>query len=134
MEKKEFVKGMGYLGIATGKDYTSEECEVFYDFLKEFSYQVFIKAIKNRIKKSSYPPKINELIEECSACNEDKKFKVIEFMKTKGYFKAISEYDKAMLFVKKGVVPKWLQDDMNKYYKLMQQPQISMGGNFELQQ
>ena len=34
MEKIELVKGMTYLGIAVGKEYTSEECEVFYDFLK----------------------------------------------------------------------------------------------------
>ncbi len=134
MQKQELVKGMGYLGIALGKEYTEEECEVFYDFLKGFSYQVFIKAIKNRIKKSPYPPKINELIEECNSCNEDTKFKVIEFMKAKGYFKTTNEYDKAMLFTKRGIVPKWLQDDMNKYYKLMQQPQIGVGGNLELQQ
>ena len=124
MKKIEFVKGMSYLGVATGKEYTQEECDVFYDFLKNYNYNVFIQAIKNRIKKSSFPPKINELIEECNLCDNNFKFVVIEFMKESGYFKAISEYDKAMMFVKRGIVPEWLKEDINKYFKMMNLKQI----------
>ena len=71
MKKAELIKGMAYLGIATGKEYTIDECDVFYDFLKDYNYQIFIKAIKNRIKKSPFPPKINELIEECNLCKTE---------------------------------------------------------------
>lgn len=124
MEKVELVKGMSYLGIAVGKEYSQEECEVFYDFLKDYNYSVFIQAIKNRIKKSSFPPKINELLEECDLCNNDFKFRIIEFMKECGYFRATNEYDKAMMFVKRGIVPEWLKQDINKYFKMMNQKQI----------
>lgn len=124
MEKIEFVKGMSYLGIAVGKEYTQEECDVFYDFLKDYNYKVFIQAIKNRIKKASFPPKINELIEECNLCDNNFKFIVIEFMKESGYFKVVSEYDKAMMFVKRGIVPEWLKEDINKYFKMMNLKQI----------
>lgn len=127
MEKIELVKGMGYLGVAIGKEYTPQECEVFYDFLKQYDYKIFVKAIKNRIKKSSYAPKINELIEECDLCQKEEHFKIIDFMKYKGYFKATSEYDKTMLFVKKGVVPNWLQKDINKYYKMMNSKTLEIG-------
>jgi hypothetical protein len=126
MEKVEFVKGMSYLGVAIGKEYTQEECDVFYDFLKDYNYKVFVQSIKNRIKRSSFPPKINELIEECNLCNNNFKFEVIEFMKESGYFKATSEYDKAMMFVKRGIVPQWLKQDINEYYKRMNQKQIEM--------
>lgn len=126
MEKIEFVKGMSYLGVATGKEYTQEECDVFYDFLKDYNYKVFVQAIKNRIKESSFPPKINELIDECNLCDKDFKFEIIEFMKENGYFKIASEYDKAMIFVKRGIVPKWLKQDINEYYKRMNQKQIGM--------
>ena len=126
MEKVEFVKGMSYLGVAIGKEYTQEECDVFYDFLKDYNYKIFVQAIKNRIKRSSFPPKINELIEECNLCNSDFKFEIIEFMKESGYFKATSEYDKAMMFVKRGIVPQWLKQDINEYYKRMNQKQIEM--------
>lgn len=124
MEKVEFVKGMSYLGVAIGKEYTQEECDVFYDFLKNYSYKVFVQAIKNRIRKSSFQPKINELIEECNLCDNDFKFEVIEHMKESGYFKTINEYDKAMMFLKKGIVPEWLKEDINKYFKMMSLKQI----------
>ena len=115
MEKKELVKGMTYLGIAVGKQYTSEECEIFYDFLKKYDYQVFINAVKNRIKKSSFPPKINELINECDLQNSELKLKTIETMNKNGYFKIALEYEKAINFVKRGIIPEWLQRDMTKY-------------------
>ena len=124
MEKIEFVKGMSYLGIATGKEYTQEECNVFYDFLKDYNYKVFIEAIKSRIKKSSFPPKINELIDECNLCDREFKFKIIDFMKESNYFRTTNEYDKAMMFVKRGIVPEWLKEDINKYFKMMNLKQI----------
>lgn len=127
MEKIELVKGMGYLGVAIGKEYTPQECEVFYDFLKQYDYKIFVKAIKNRIKKSSYAPKINELIEECDLCQKEEYFKIIDFMKNKGYFKATSEYDKTMMFVKRGIVPEWLKEDINKYFKKISLKQIGKG-------
>lgn len=116
MEKIELVKGLTYLGIATGKEYTEQECEIFYDFLKNYDYQTFIKAIKNRILKSSFAPKINELIEECNLCKQEIEAKTIEYMNSKGYFKTIEEYEKALFFLKSGVIPKWLKDDMYNYY------------------
>ena len=47
-------------------------------------------------------------------------------MKESGYFKATSEYDKAMIFVKRGIVPEWLKQDINEYYKRMNQKQIGI--------
>ena len=124
MEKKELVKGMTYLGIAVGKEYTDEECEVFYDFLKDFSYQTFIKAIKKRVKNSSFPPKINELIDECNLCKAETRFEIVDFMKQQGYFKSPVEYEKTLMFLKKGIVPAWLQNDINKYYMQMKKNEI----------
>ena len=124
MKKDEFVKGMGYLGVAIGKEYTQEECEVFYDFLKDYNYNVFVKAIKKRILKSSFPPKINELVAECEECKDEEKYEVVEFMKVQGYFKDVREYDKTLMFLKRGVVPEWLKQDINKYCIMMTQKQI----------
>ena len=128
MGKTEFVKAMSFLGVAFGKEYTTEECDVYYSFLKEFDYQVFVSAIKNRIKKSPYLPKINELIEECDLCQEEIKFKVIEFMNEHGYFKATVEYEKSIRFLKSGIVPSWLQKDIDKYSLMMNQKRIETSG------
>ena len=35
MKQEEFVKGLTYLGLAYGKEYTQIETKQIYDFLKE---------------------------------------------------------------------------------------------------
>lgn len=121
MTQEELVKGLTYLGMAYGKEYSKVECEQHYDFLREYNYETFVKAIKNIIKKSKFLPKITELLEECDICKEQARFEVLEFMRSKGYFKDTSEYDKASLFMERGLVPEWLQRDINEYYKMMKQ-------------
>lgn len=125
MTEQELVKGLTYLGAAYGKEYNKIECEQHYDFLREYTYETFVNAVKNIIKKSKFLPKISELVEECENCKEQVKFEVIEFMKSKGYFKTPREYDKTIDWYSKGITPSWLREDMKKYYKMMQQEKLS---------
>lgn len=135
MSKEELLKGLTYLGTAYGKEYSQIECEQHYDFLKEYSYKTFVNAIKDIIKTSKFLPKITELLEECENFKERTKYEVIEFMKKQGYFKDTREYEKAILFMERRIVPEWLQKDINKYYKLMNQQTLDheeilmIGGN-----
>lgn len=119
MERNQFVKAMTYLGMAYGKSFTQEEVELYYDFLKEYQYESLVAAIKKFVKKSKYVPKINELIEECEKTKITKQFDVVEYMKDMGYFKSPIEYDKTIHFMQRGIVPEWLQRDINKYYQMM---------------
>ena len=121
MTEVECTKVLTYLGTAFGKEFDQSEAEQYYDFLNEYSYDTFKRAVKNIIKRSKFLPKISEIIEECDNCKETAKIDVIEFMHQNGYFKAVSEYAKAVQFVQRGIVPKWLQEDINKYYKMMKQ-------------
>ena len=121
MTEQELIKGLTYLGTAFGKEYSKMECEQHYDFLKDYSYETFVTAIKNIIRASKFLPKITELLEECDRCKEKVKYEVLEFMNDKGYFKAPIEYEKASLFMERGNVPEWLQKDINEYYKMMRQ-------------
>ena len=121
MKNFELVQGMQMLGMAYGKEFTQQECELYYEFLREYNVETFKKAIKNIIRTSKFLPKINELIDECERCKEQVKYDVLEFMNDKGYFKAPIEYEKASLFMERGNVPEWLQADINKYYKMMKQ-------------
>lgn len=125
MKQEELVKGLKVLGIAYSKDFTQEECSTYYEFLQEYTYETFKTAVKNIIKKSKFLPKISELVEECENCKSQLKIEVIEFMKSKGYFKAPSEYDKTIDWYAKGITPEWLKEDMKKYYKMMQQDKLS---------
>jgi len=124
MTEQDLVKGLTYLGSAYGKEYNKMECEQHYDFLKEYSYETFVAAVKNIIKKSKFLPKISELVEECEECKDQVRFEVIEFMKAKGYFKDIREYEKTIMWYSKGIIPSWLKEDLNKYYKMMQQDKL----------
>lgn len=124
MSEQELVKGLTYLGVAYGKEYSKFECEQHYDFLKEYNYETFVTAIKNIIKTSKFLPKITELIESCENCKSKTKFDVIEYMNKQGYFKDSIEYDKTINFMEKGIVPDWLQKDINSYYKTMLQNRL----------
>lgn len=119
MTEQELVKGLTYLGLAFNKEYTKQECEQHYDFLKEYNYQTFVTAIKELIRTSKFLPKITELLEACENAKSLIKFDVLEYMNQIGYFKATIEYEKASQFMERGITPKWLQNDINKYYKQM---------------
>lgn len=124
MKQEELVKGLKVLGIAYGKDFNQEECATYYEFLQEYTYETFKTAVKNIIKKSKFLPKISELVEECENCKELIRFEVIEFMKAKGYFKSPIEYEKTIMWYSRGIIPSWLKEDLNKYYKMMQQDKL----------
>lgn len=124
MTEQDLVKGLTYLGSAYGKEYNKIECEQHYDFLREYSYETFVVAVKNIIKKSKFLPKISELVEECDNCKKQVKVEVIEFMRAKGYFKNETEYEKTIYWSSRENIPSWLREDMNKYYKMMQQEKL----------
>lgn len=128
MKQEELVKGLKVLGIAYSKDFSQEECETYYEFLQEYSYETFKKAIKNIIKTSKFLPKISELVEECENNKEKARFEILEYMNAMGYFKesgyAVSEYEKAVMWLEKGIIPQWLKDDMTRYYKMMKQERL----------
>ena len=125
MTQQDLVKGLKVLGIAYSKTFTQDECVTYYEFLQEYTYDTFRTAVKNIIKKSKFLPKISELVEECESCKGKIKYEVIEFMKIKGYFKAPGEYEKTIMWYSKGIIPNWLNEDMKKYYKMMQQEKLN---------
>lgn len=145
MKQEEFVKAIAYLGMAYNKEYSQAETMQMYDFLKEYNYQTFTKAIKNIIKTSKFVPKIADLIEECENCKSSAGYEVVEYMNKCGYFKrgysgiddngnkfeftiddehAERNYNKAIMWLEQGTVPSWLQEDINRYYRKMDKVQL----------
>lgn len=120
MTPEQFKDSMAYLGVAYGKEFTQQELTIYFDFLREYSDATLVAAIKNIIRKSKFLPKINELVDECDNCKEQVKHDVLEFMRSKGYFKSINEYEKATRWLETGVIPGWFKVDLNEYYKMMQ--------------
>lgn len=128
MTKEEFTNDMAYLGLAFNKEYTQIEISLHYDFLKNYSDEIFMKAIKDIIKKSKFLPKVNELIEACENCKENTKFEILELMQHDNYFKSALEMDKATRWLEIGVIPDWFKEDMKVYYKKLKQSQIDYKG------
>lgn len=142
MRIEELVKGLNFLGLAYGKEYNQMEAQQIYEFVKEYEYEVFIRATKDIIRTSKFLPKIADLIEACEKQKEEKRVEVIDYMKECGYFylsyrpehkldeaQATRNYLKVKTFIERGIIPDWLQEDINYYYKLMKQEKLSMSEN-----
>ncbi len=146
MKMEEFIKAVSYLGMAYGKEYSQAETMQMYQFLKDYNYQTMIDAVNNIIRKSKFLPKIAELIEECESCKTKSRFEVIEYMMKSGYFKlgiirsngeqimlddehAMRNYEKAIKFLERGIVPDWFQKDINYYYSMMKQEKLTGSSN-----
>lgn len=115
MNKEQFAKGITYLGIAYNKKFNQEEVETFYDFLKNYDYETFKVAIKEMIKVKKFMPSISEMIEFCDKNKQHKKYEILEKMKLDGYFKDVTEYEKAIKWLESGNIPGWFKNDMKQY-------------------
>lgn len=140
MKMEEFVKAISYLGMAYGKEYSQAETMQMYDFLKDYNYQTMIEAVKSIIRTSKFVPKIADLIEACENNKSSQRVEVVKYMRDSGYFKlcdygeitdehATRNYNKVLMWLERGVVPDWLQEDINYYYNKMHQERLSGSSN-----
>lgn len=75
-------------------------------------------------------PTIAEILEKCNGQAKTYTFDILKIMQEDGYFKrgalgelddnqAIKNYEKATMWLSKGIIPNWLLKDMQKYgYKV----------------
>ena len=140
MRIEELIKGLNFLGLAYGKEYNQMEAQQIYEFLKEYEYETFIKAVKEIIRTSKFLPKISELIEACEKYKLTANKDVIDYMRSVGYFsysaygevteeKASRNYGKALRFIELGVIPDWLQEDIDYYVNQMHQLRLEAENN-----
>ncbi len=132
MKVEELVKGLNFLGLAYGKEYSQLEVQQVYEFVKEYNYDTFIKATKEIIRTSKFLPRIADLIENCEKFKNSGNKEVIDYMRNVGYFKysaygeitdehASRNYDKAIRFIETGIIPDWFQEDLDYYINQMHQ-------------
>ena len=138
MRIEEAIKGLSFLGLAYGKEYSQLEVQQVYEFIKEYNYETFIKAVKELIRTSKFLPKIADLIETCEKQKEAIKIEVVEYMKNDGYFtqngflddtQASKNYNKTISWLERGTTPEWLKNDINLYYQKMHNIQIEAKQN-----
>ena len=73
-------------------------------------------------------PSISEIIEVCENEKINERNLIIDEMIKDKYFKNEREIEKVYLWISEGIIPKWLQEDMKKYYsKLLENKKILIG-------
>lgn len=111
------------------KDLKTEELagmiSMYQEFLSGYNELTINGAVKSIISKNKYMPSINELIDECENCKTSHGNLILNKMNNDGYFNrgfsrlddihANRNYEKALMWVEKGIIPPWLLDDMKKY-------------------
>ena len=80
MRMEELVKGLNFLGLAYGKEYNQMEAQQVYEFVKEYNYDTFIKAVKELIRTSKFLPRIADLIEACEKYKGSERKEVIDYI------------------------------------------------------
>lgn len=105
------------------KNMTKEELiqliSTYQEMLGEYNEQVLNEVAKKIIKTKKYMPTIAEIIEICEDEKKNVRNVIIEKMIANGYFKSEKEIEKVYLWIEQNIIPKWLQEDMKKYYTIM---------------
>lgn len=99
--------------------------KMYQDNLGMFNYQTISNAIDEIIKTSKYMPSMAEIIEKCETFKVGRGNFILETMFKDGYFKkgvveltdehANRNYEKALSFIERGIIPDWLLKDMKEY-------------------
>lgn len=106
------------------KDMTDEEIFSWYERFQNVHADVFYKTVNNI--KNKFMPNAIELEELCEETKIKNSFEIIDRMWASGYFKngifgelskeqQSRNYEKSIMWLNKGIVPKWLLKDMMKY-------------------
>lgn len=91
--------------------------EVYTMMLAEYEFNLMIEAAKNHIKKNKFPPTIANLLEEYDKVLRYYKTKIVRKMQNAGIFKTITEFEKALRFVERDIIPDWFRDMMIEFIK-----------------
>ena len=139
MEQSKLISGMILkLKVAYPyffKDLEDEEFVVLTKMYQEqiigYTPEIVLKAIDEIIRTSKFMPSIAEILDKCDSAAKTYSYDILEKMKNDGYFKrgaygelddthATRNYEKATMWLSKGIIPQWLLEDMMSYgYKKM---------------
>ena len=98
------------------KEYLIEMITMYQVMLKDYNEETLNNAIKKIIKTKKFMPSISEIIDICEDEKIEQRNFIIEEMIKDNYFKNEREIEKVYLWISEGIIPKWLQEDMKKYY------------------
>lgn len=143
MTQLDFISGMKKLSSYYFKELTNDQLLIWYDMFKDVSIADFNQAIKELSRENQYMPNANILLEKCSQINIRNISQVVQFMYEDGYFhkgverlsdeQANRNFDKTMMWIEKGIVPSFLEEDINSYLGKYKQNKLDNKERLKLQ-
>ena len=143
MTQLDFISGMKRLSSYYFKELTNDQLVIWYEMFKDVSIDDFNQAIREISRKSQYMPNANILLEKCSQINIRNISQIVQFMYEDGYFhKGIEElsdehanrnFDKTMMWIEKGIIPSFLEDDINNYLVKYKQNRLDNNERLKIQ-
>lgn len=134
MEQSKLISGIiAKLKVAYPyhfKELNDEEFIVLTQMYQEqivgYTPEIVLKAIDEIIRSSKFMPSIAEILDKCDSLAKTYSYDILEKMKKDGYFKrgaygelddthATRNYEKATMWLSKGIIPQWLLEDMIAY-------------------
>lgn len=85
---------------------------VFSAMLSELNYKTMQETCINYIKTNKFVPNIANLIDAYNDTLAKERQVVIHQMNQAGYFYSTTEYEKALLFAEKNIIPHWFKKMM----------------------
>lgn len=131
MDKLDFTEGMKILYSCYHKDLTNDDFIIWYEMLKDIEADTSKKTIIEICKEKSFMPTVHDILDKSKNVNNSYYLSIIDKMYDDGYFKkgiqeltveqANRNYDKAISWIEKGIIPQFLLDDIKEYTKFKTQ-------------
>lgn len=139
MEQSKLISGM-ILKLKVAYPYFFKDLEddefialtkMYQEQIIGYTPEIVLKAIDEIIRTSKFMPSIAEILDKCDSSAKNYSYDILEKMKNDGYFKrgaygelddthATRNYEKATMWLSKGIIPQRLLEDMMSYgYKKM---------------
>lgn len=109
MNKLEFATAMKHLSIAFNKEFTQDDLNVYYEYLKDYEFKVFKNVIKEIVKCEKFLPKISEIISYCDRYKNDE---LINQLDQRNYFKNANDKEKIIMWMNEGIIPEWFREEL----------------------
>lgn len=79
MDKKQFLQGIEKIQLAYNVNFSSEKLKLWYDSLKNMSFEKYMGRVNELIKTNKYIPNIAEILDYTGNAYEGRNYNSFDF-------------------------------------------------------
>lgn len=130
MKPIDFTIAIKKLSLCYSKNFDEETTKLWYEYFKDINKDIFNNCIDKIIKENKFLPSVADILKECDEQKGQTRYNILEVMNNDGYFRSLTEYEKAVRWIEKDNIPHWFIEDMKKYYnKYLENKNIKLIGD-----